>query len=64
MPRMLIVVDVPDENPAYADPHDIAENVLGCYDDTRDANGKTPDYPEVTFVSAEWQPDTPAAPSE
>lgn len=49
--KLIIVVDVPDADPAQIDPHELAEEVIDCYEQNRSYVAETF---SVSFLSAEW----------
>jgi hypothetical protein len=53
--RLVIEVDVDDSvDPTLVDPHDVAENVVDLYDESRRFVRNVDTFPVVVFVGAEW----------
>lgn len=52
MPKLVMIVDVPDAQPTHEDPHEAAADILYHYEAHRETNQ---DDREVRFVQASWQ---------
>jgi hypothetical protein len=56
--QLIIIVEMPDQEPTVVDPHEAAADILCHYEQHREANQ---DQPEVQFVDAQWMTE-PMAP--